>query len=264
MVTIKHKVTIKTKTAQEETPAAVESPVVTLKRKQPETPAPKVAESPKVEIKKKQPETPVTPVTPTPSEPGKKSNTGKIVGGVVAAAAILAGIYFFEIKNNDTKTGEDEAQSEQVAQADNSVNKPKEKDTSATDKTANASESGKDATENETTEANPSDTDGSSSDNEIPAANAGNNASAAAKPEARPVDKPTSQPVQQSQAKQNATSKPDTPTASEPLSGDVSENARRVIRGDFGNGKERKDKLGAAYSEIQSKVNEMYRQGLAH
>ena len=36
MVSIKHKVTIKTKTAQEETPAAVESPVVTLKRKQPE------------------------------------------------------------------------------------------------------------------------------------------------------------------------------------------------------------------------------------
>lgn len=45
-------------------------------------------------------------------------------------------------------------------------------------------------------------------------------------------------------------------------SGDIEENARRVIRGEFGNGKERKAKLGTSYSEIQNKVNEMYRQGL--
>lgn len=44
--------------------------------------------------------------------------------------------------------------------------------------------------------------------------------------------------------------------------GDIEENARRVIRGEFGNGKERKAKLGNSYSEIQNKVNEMYRQGL--
>lgn len=36
MVSIKHKVTLKTKVAQEETPEAIESPKVTLKRKQPE------------------------------------------------------------------------------------------------------------------------------------------------------------------------------------------------------------------------------------
>ena len=50
--------------------------------------------------------------------------------------------------------------------------------------------------------------------------------------------------------------------SSAPVSEDVEENARRVIRGEFGNGQVRKDKLGAAYSEIQGKVNEMYRQGL--
>lgn len=50
----------------------------------------------------------------------------------------------------------------------------------------------------------------------------------------------------------------------ESMSGDVELNARRVIRGDFGNGQVRKDKLGVSYSEIQSKVNEMYRQGLVH
>ena len=46
------------------------------------------------------------------------------------------------------------------------------------------------------------------------------------------------------------------------VSGNVTENAIRVIRGDFGNGQERMDKLGSAYSEIQNKVNEMYKNGL--
>ena len=37
-----------------------------------------------------------------------------------------------------------------------------------------------------------------------------------------------------------------------------------VIRGDFGNGKERKMKLGSDYSVIQNKVNELYKNGLVH
>lgn len=49
-------------------------------------------------------------------------------------------------------------------------------------------------------------------------------------------------------------------TSSTTTFGDIEESARRVIRGHFGNGKERKAKLGAFYAEIQSKVNEMYRQ----
>ena len=44
--------------------------------------------------------------------------------------------------------------------------------------------------------------------------------------------------------------------------GDVEEKARQVIRGDYGNGNVRKQKLGEEYSEIQSAVNEMYRKGL--
>lgn len=46
-----------------------------------------------------------------------------------------------------------------------------------------------------------------------------------------------------------------------PLPGTLEEKAKRVIRGDFGNGQVRKDKLGDEYAEIQSKVNEMYRKG---
>lgn len=62
-----------------------------------------------------------------------------------------------------------------------------------------------------------------------------------------------------------------TPTSTDSVSnstsqvnGNLEENALQVIRGVFGNGQERKDKLGSVYSEIQGRVNEMYRQGLVH
>ena len=47
-------------------------------------------------------------------------------------------------------------------------------------------------------------------------------------------------------------------------SGSVEDEARQVIRGIYGNGSVRKQRLGDRYSEIQSKVNDMYRNGLVH
>lgn len=44
------------------------------------------------------------------------------------------------------------------------------------------------------------------------------------------------------------------------LSGSLEEKAKEVIRGDYGNGDVRKQKLGDQYWEIQKKVNEIYRQ----
>lgn len=44
--------------------------------------------------------------------------------------------------------------------------------------------------------------------------------------------------------------------------GSVEETARKVIRGFYGNGTDRKQNLGDRYAEIQSVVNEMYRKGL--
>lgn len=41
----------------------------------------------------------------------------------------------------------------------------------------------------------------------------------------------------------------------------VEAKAKQVIRGDFGNGYVRKQKLGSEYTSIQNKVNEMYRTG---
>lgn len=46
--------------------------------------------------------------------------------------------------------------------------------------------------------------------------------------------------------------------------GSVEDKAKQVIRGIYGNGSVRKQKLGNDYAEIQGKVNEMYRNGLVH
>ncbi len=48
------------------------------------------------------------------------------------------------------------------------------------------------------------------------------------------------------------------------VSSSIEETARRVIRGDFGNGEIRKTKLGKDYVAVQNKVNEMYRNGLVN
>lgn len=45
------------------------------------------------------------------------------------------------------------------------------------------------------------------------------------------------------------------------ISGSIEQKALDVIRGIYGNGQIRKDKLGAEYAEIQKLVNEMYRNG---
>lgn len=51
-------------------------------------------------------------------------------------------------------------------------------------------------------------------------------------------------------------------SSSEPLNGSLEKKAIAVIRGTYGNGLERKQKLGNEYTVIQNKVNEMYRDGL--
>lgn len=48
------------------------------------------------------------------------------------------------------------------------------------------------------------------------------------------------------------------------LLGTIDEKAIMVIRGDFGNGEERKNKLGSEYTVIQNRVNEMYNLGLVY
>lgn len=57
------------------------------------------------------------------------------------------------------------------------------------------------------------------------------------------------------------TSNSGTSTSSAVVSGDVEEEALKVIRGVYGDGQERKNRLGAKYQEIQNRVNQLKRQG---
>lgn len=60
---------------------------------------------------------------------------------------------------------------------------------------------------------------------------------------------------------QPETSTPSTPSATKAAtpSKDVDAEVQKVLRGDYGNGQERKDKLGSSYSKIQRAVNRYYR-----
>lgn len=69
----------------------------------------------------------------------------------------------------------------------------------------------------------------------------------------------TSTPISQEQPSQTET-QPSTKNVSVAGS-DIQDMANRVIQGEFGNGSERKQKLGADYGVIQRRVNEMYRKG---
>ena len=259
MVSIKHKVTLKTKVAQEETPEAIESPKVTLKIKQPEASVvaePKPAHAPTQPTA--EPKQEPKPVSPTP-QPEKKSNTGKVIGGLIAAA-IIAGIFFF-INNKESEGGNDSTPTEAIAQ--NTENQDKGNDAPA------AENSNEDASaESNGVPANGSEAPVAENTDKSPA-NTTSSANHAKTNDNQVAEQPTKQNpatiAEPAQSKPAATqpTRPSSATSAS-VSGDVEENARRVIRGDFGNGQERKDKLGSSYSEIQGKVNEMYRQGLVH
>lgn len=182
-----------------------------------------------------------------------KTNGGKIIIGIVAAAAILIGIYFFAIKDNGGdinvgSTAERVAQTEEATESGNSE--------IADETNANAES----ATTNAETP-KPSDV------NKTPTATEEGNVPTTAKVDEKKADRhsanetPSAQPAKPSLPKQTTTTSQEFST---PINDDVEENARRVIRGDFGNGQTRKDKLGSSYSEIQGRVNEIYRQGLVH
>jgi hypothetical protein len=72
----------------------------------------------------------------------------------------------------------------------------------------------------------------------------------------------TSEATGQHEAKADLSTMSEQPAQGSDIpTGTLEQKARQVIRGDFGNGQVRKDRLGAEYAEIQGKVNEMYRNG---
>lgn len=63
-------------------------------------------------------------------------------------------------------------------------------------------------------------------------------------------------------SQQNNTATPASKTQTVGVSNDVEAEAMKVIRGDYGVGQERKDRLGDKYQPIQNRVNELKREGV--
>lgn len=155
-----------------------------------------------------------------------KSSKAKIIGGLVAAVVIIVGGVFFVNNSNDNSNN---LTTETVSQVG------KEPTTGGNDSTTKL---------NGKTEAV-----ASSEAEEKPAVN-----------EAKPISSVADESHVTTSTEKSSTSPSE--NSDNNVDGDVETNARRVIRGDFDNGQVRKDRLGSSYSEIQGRVNEMYRQGL--
>lgn len=84
------------------------------------------------------------------------------------------------------------------------------------------------------------------------------NAPAGAPNEVQPQDETVNAATPSAQPE---TSTPSTPSATKAAtpSKDVDAEVQKVLRGDYGNGQERKDKLGSSYTKIQRAVNRYYR-----
>lgn len=164
---------------------------------------------------------------PTDDKTTSSSKVPKIVCGIIVVALLGVGGYFLL---NKTKVSHSEAQPAAqtvVSQADSTST-----DTDSTTIT----------TQNDGKE-NPSSEDESISQNGVVSAE--ENQSAATAPTTKSEQSVVANPAA-------------------PIEGTVEEKARQVIRGNYGNGQIRKDKLGAEYRTIQDKVNEMYRKGLIY
>jgi hypothetical protein len=78
----------------------------------------------------------------------------------------------------------------------------------------------------------------------------------------------TSEPATQAEEVQSQPQEQDqvhtqpTTSVTDNVSGDVEAEALKVIRGEYGDGQVRKDKLGNRYEAIQSRVNELKREGV--
>ena len=230
MVQIKKKVTLKAKTEQEPVVEPVQQTAKpTLRKKEP--------------VKELVPEPAPTPI---PDDGAGKSGNSKIYGGIAAAVvACLLGYGAYSYYNSsDEKT--DDTTTEVVEGTTDTSNEGdgKEQNNDQTVETP------------ETESADGEETASHAQEETSPEASSSKDNSKKDVP-AKPTEpaKVTSQPTN--------TVQPSTPTVQPAtLTGTLEEKAKDVIRGNYGNGEVRKQKLGDQYAEIQSKVNEMYRNGL--
>ena len=230
MVELKKKVTLRTKAS--ETPEEIQKPQVALKKKQP------VSE-------------PVSPTPPTSGgEDESKGGKGKWYAAALAGLLVLGGGGYYLSQQGD----EGDAPVAEVVEPAKSADVAGGENTDANQdeqSTTNANDEVTDNTSNEAAEGGAPAQPGQSQGN---ATLAKDNATTSPATDVSVRNNPsTGGTVSQTNT---------TPTAS--ITGAVEEEAREVIRGKYGNGAVRKRNLGDRYAEIQSKVNEMYRNGQVH
>lgn len=289
MVSIKRKVTIKQKSVQEEVPRDRKHLKVTLKTKyaekveeaevkpQTNSEATKTQGSQddlKVSLKTKQKgvseEKKDAPLPnaekkqsniSTPKEE-KKSNKGIFIGMAIVAALVIGGALLFSDKDATTSENATESAVESIAQNNvNSAALPNEL-TEQSSKDVSYLETSEEANaEDINTEANNSSAVATRETVSSPSGSTNNTSEQIKDANANSANELSLQNAHEPSEVQTNSSYS---RISESLSSDAQENAQRVIRGEFGNGQERKDRLGSSYAEIQNKVNEMYRNGLVH
>jgi len=225
MVELKKKVTLRTKAA--ETSEEVQKPQVALKKKQ------LVQET-------------APPSSPMSGEKDESKGKGKWYAAALAGLLVLGGGGYYLSQQG----GENDAPVAEVVEPTKSAD-----DADGETTNANQGEQRQTETQDETVD----NVSSEAAEGGIPAQ------PAQSQDDASPANNGTPAPVADVPVRNNPSTSgtvsrtAPTPTAS--VTGTIEEEAREVIRGKYGNGDVRKRNLGDRYAEIQSKVNEMYRNG---
>lgn len=212
---------------------------VTIKAKTTRVEDSETSKKPNVALKKKQPLSPTSqePAVQPPVGPDSPKHFGKVIWGIVALVAILACIYYFVSNSNNNNN-----ESVVISSADKVIQKEGNLQDTMTQEAAGEKDESVINCEN-TSASNQSKTSAVADEKESSSA------------EEVPANQSTKSSLV---SKETSTSKVSSSTS--PISGDVEQDARRVIRGEFGVGRVRKDALGTHYEEVQTRVNEIYRE----
>ena len=171
---------------------------------------------------------------------------------VLGAVVVCGGLIFFLNRDNNTTGNEIEQPTEQVAENVTSLDYPTATSEPAVIDTVASTE------EHPSAQENAPQTDTPQGVSEKPTAQQqtqdafSNQQNTAQEPESS---------SSKSTPQNNTTTLRSVSTAA---NGTVEEEAWRTIRGNYGNGAARKEALGSRYDEIQTKVNEFYREGKVH
>ena len=197
------------------------------------------------------------PVASTPAaQPAQKSRKGLVwIIVIIVVLLLLGGGYLFKNKSVDSPdstsmvASTEGAQQESPATAQDEATPPEQADADMTT----------DATPDQGTATTPEATQPASAESAAGGASQAK-ASEASKATAQP-DSRAEAPAASQAAKQEATPTRESASASAAVDSNksIDELALEVIKGNYGNGAERKSKLGARYEEIQKRVNEMWR-----